>query len=63
MYYEFSFTLEILTFVLVGHCDYFGFGYKIIEKCSYIFKLFILLCIKVIDSLVLYRIYHVFCLF
>ena len=36
---------------------------KSIEKCSYIFKLFILLCIKVIDSLVLYRIYHVFCLF
>ena len=29
VYYEFSFTLEILTFVLVGHCDYFGFGYKI----------------------------------
>lgn len=29
VYYEFLFTLEILTFVLVGHCDYFGFGYDI----------------------------------
>lgn len=27
VYFEFSLALVMLNFVLISHCDYFGFGY------------------------------------